>query len=111
MTKRLPVIMRNTRRGPSRAALEARNAAAQAWAEVVIGQAMQDLERKGAGATLDGLRALVRVVAEQIGRATTPTLAGCVLFGEGAKLAPGWRPDIDSINAIAEAAFKSSEAA
>lgn len=111
MTKKRPTVVRTNRRPAEQAALDARNAAAQAWAETVIGQAMQDLERRGGAATLDGLRALVRVVGEQIGRMSTPTLAGCVLFGEGAKLAPGWRPDIDSINAIADAAFKSSEAA
>jgi len=110
MTQRRPAIIRTARRGPSKAALEARNAAAVTWAEAVVGQAMQDLERKGAAATLDGLRALVRVVGAQIGQMTTPTLAGCVLFGEGAKLAPGWRPDLETVNAIADAAF-SKEAA
>lgn len=111
MTRRRPIIVRSQPRVHAKAAADAQAQAALAWAEDVVGQALQDLERPDCriGIT-DGLRALARVLAQQLLARLGATLAGCVLFAEGARILPGWRPEGDSMRAVAEAAFKSEAA-
>jgi hypothetical protein len=107
MTKRRPIVTRMKLRGQSKDALAARLQAEEAWAEGVLAQCLADLEAPSCRLSVPGaLRALLRIAGQQLAARVGSTLAGCALFGEGARLFPSHVPQAEQARAIAEAAFR-----